>query len=206
MNPARDDTTMLTPATESSWPDDQTLLLYLLEPEQLAPEAQTELNHWIARSPEHADRLADLAEQVAWIANSLPTQPNRQLNVSLHRPIGERVFKQTLGYWTAAATILVIASLAFAVRRQAGEGSDEVALHWATLREPQTTTSVDIWSSDDFVLTLEPSASESETLDLNLVESLPSDEPAFGFSESEPPDWLIAAFIDDPEDNLSKSQ
>ncbi len=68
------------------------------------------------------------------------------------------------------------------------EGSDEVALHWATVREPQTTTSVDIWSSDDFVLTLEPSASESETLDLNLVESLPSDEPAFGFSESEPPD------------------
>ncbi len=77
--------------------------------------------------------------------------------------------------------------------------SDEVAIAWATHHDPQAISGSELWSSElwtEHDLEFLPEISSTDHFDANSDISFEDGEQAIGFSDSEPPEWLVAAFVD----------
>ncbi len=178
-------------------PNDETLLLYLIEPDQLTPDQHTALLSWLTAAPENADRLAALAAQVCDLVDQVNHfQPTATQIVATAKP--SMPFHWPL--WVATAASVLIALWWF---NRLGPSpalmSDEVALAWATHHDPQAISGSELWSPElwtEYELEFLPELSNTGRSDANSDIAFEDVEQAIGFSDSEPPEWLVAAFAD----------
>ncbi len=194
MNPTEPPNSSNPSTSSSAWPDEQALLMYLMEPELLAPDELAALISWLSASPEHADRLGELASQVCAIADhvqSLPTPtepvvpPEQTFESNTLVLVSHRRRDRAGGYVVVHRSHRNLAGL-----------NDDVAIAWATNHDSLAISDTELWDSElwtnqDLELMSELSISDrvDTHIDMALEEpmTLEEGEQAIGFTDSEPP-------------------
>lgn len=169
-------------------PSDAALIAYLLGDASL--EDRSSVEAWVAADVSHGDRLVDLAatalavDQVA--GRSTGVSQNSQDKVVLVGPSLTRVRLRAV-FALAASVVLV----AFTLSRFTQSRLDqEVALAWLDATPgrdasvPEVVDYLDERIASFESLTIASTASDDAEL---------SDPEPFGFSATEPPDWMLAA-------------
>ncbi len=178
-------------------PDDQTLLLYLIEPEQLTLDQRASLLNWLSVAPDHAERLAALAAQVCDLVDHVRDLPIGTTNVvEIAKPFTSAHWR----LWVAtAASVLVAVSWFYSMRSSSTRLNDEVAIAWANHHDSQVISGTELWSSErwtDSDVESFPELSSVDHVNTDSSFALEQGEQGIGFSDSDPPEWLVAAFVE----------
>lgn len=197
MNSKETSSTAVHLSGQSDWPDEQTLLLYLISPEQLTADQHTELLSWLSSAPEHAERLSSLAIQVCEIVDHV-----REIPIAVPSVVTvtkSPTHRHRYGWVAIAASVLVAAWWWQNASSKPSKLTDEVAMAWATQHDSVAISGSELWSSESWAsqdIDVMSELLKDEPLDVPNDMALDDGEQSIGFTDSDPPEWLVAAFVE----------